>query len=269
MAAKKKSLVSKLVKFVVVLLGVVILLVAGVIVFINPIVKNAVNVGGPLMLGVPVKVESVSISPLRGVLDLKSFYVGNPENYSTNKALFAVDSIHVSLDMKSLFGEVISIHKIQIDKPEINYEVKDGKSNFDVLIANLGESEKKKKDKKEKDKAEKKVVIDEFQLNGASVSYAAPVTFGKTITLPIPSVTLRDIGKDKGGVSFAEATMLFLNELGNVIINAGKAIGKAVVDGVEAIGDGAKEAAKAVGDGAKALGKEAKDAVKGIKNLLK
>jgi len=261
-ASKKKSMLSKLLKIFGGVIAFVILLVVGVIVFINPIVKNAVNVGGPMMLGVPVKVETVSISPLRGELDLKKFTVGNPENFSTNKALFAVDRVYVSLDMKSLFGDVIHIRKIQIDEPKISYEVKGGKSNFDVLMENLGESEKKKKDKTKKDKEDKKVIIDEFDLNRARVSYTAPITLDKTITLPIPDITRRDIGKDKGGASWAEAVMTVLGEIGNVILNAGKAAGKALLDGAEAVGGAAKDAVKAVGEGAK-------DATKAIKNLFK
>jgi len=280
MAAKKKSVLSKLLKVLGVVITCVVLLVVGVIIFINPIVKNAVNVGGPLMLGVPVKVEDVSISPLRGVIDLKSFAVGNPEGYSTNTALFAVDRIHVSLDTKSLFGDVIHIRKIQIDKPQISYEVKSGKSNFDVLMENLGESEKKTKDKKKKDKEDQKVIIDEFELNSASVSYAGPITLGKAIKIPVPSIKLRDIGKDKGGASQVEALKAILSELGNVIVNGAKAAGKALLDGAEAVGgavkavgEGAKDAAKAVGEGAKdaakAVGDSAKDAKNAINNLFK
>ncbi|MCL1920607.1 MAG: AsmA family protein [Kiritimatiellaeota bacterium] len=265
---------SRVLKIAAVALGVVVLLVAGLIVFINPIVKNTVNVGGPLMLGVPVKIETVSISPIRGKFELKKFSVGNPENYATDKALFAVDSIHVDMDMKSLFGNVLHIRKIQIDAPQISYEVKGGKSNFDVLMENLGENEKKKKDKKEKDAAEKKVIIDEFQLNGARVSLTHPIwTVGKTLPLPIPSITRRDIGKDKGGASPVEVMMTILTELGNVIVNAGKVIGDGVKDAAKAVGDGAKDAVKAVGEGAKdavkAVGEGAKDAAKSLKNIFK
>ena len=256
----KKSVLSKLLKVLGGVVACVVVLIVAVIIFINPIVKNAVNVGGPLMLGVPVKVEDVSISPLRGVVDLKKFSVGNPENFSTNKALFAVDRVYVSLDMKSLFGDVIAIRKIQIDQPQISYEVVGGKSNFDVLMENIGENEKKKKDKTKKDKEDPKVTIDEFDLNAARVSYTGPFTIGKTVTLPMPSVSLRDIGKDKGGASWAEATTTILKETGNVILNAVKSAGKALLDGAEAVGDAAKDAAKAIGGAAK----DAANAVRGL-----
>ena len=246
MAKKKKKALSRLLKILSGLVVCVVLLVAGLVAFINPIVKNAVNVGGPMMLGVPVKVEDVSIRPVRGIIDLKKFYVGNPENYSTNKPLFAVDSVHVSLDMQSLFSDVIAIRKIQIDSPQINYEKKGGKSNFDVLMENIGESEKKQKDKKEKSKEDKKISIDEFELNGARVSYASPITLGKSIPLPIPSIKRRDIGKSKGGASGEQVARELVSELGNVIVNAGEVLGEGVKDAVKAVGEGAKDAAKAI-----------------------
>jgi len=267
---------SKLFKGVGILAVLVVLLVVGVFVWINPIVKNAINMGGPMMLGVPVSVGDVSISPLSGVIDLKKIYVGNPDNYSTNRALFAVDRIHVSIDMKSLTKDVISIRKILIDSPQISYEVKKGKSNFDVLVENLGESEKKQKDKKDKDKAEKKVIIDEFQLNSAHVSYTGPYSLDKPVTIPFPSLELHDIGKAEGGVSAAQATLdilrSFISDFGRMLIDLGKALGDAAASGVQAIGDGAKAiggaVGGAVGKGAKAVGDAAEKGVKAIKKLF-
>ena len=257
MTKQKRSVGSRLLRGLGIFVAVVIALVAVLVIFINPSVKKAVNSIGPMMLGVPVKVEGVSINLLSGTFDLKKFSIGNPENYSTNKHLFAVDNVYVSMDMKSLFSDTIAIRKVKIDSPQINYEVKGGKSNFDVLMENLGESEKKK-DKKDKDKADKKVTIDEFELTGAKVSYTSPLTLGATLPLPIPPLHLRDIGKSRGGASFAEATMEIFNGLCNVIVNAAKAIG-----------DGAKEAVKAVGEGAKAIGEGAKDAAKAVEGGVK
>ena len=263
MSSKKKTgLIPKVLKIVAGVLIVIILLVAGLVVFINPIVENAVNVGGPLMLGVPVKIEKAQISLLEGEIRLKQFSIGNPENYSTNRALFAVDSVHVGIDVKSLFSDTITISKIEIDHPQISYEVKSGKSNFDVLMANLDAANKKKKDKKDKGDSDKKVIIEEFDLEKARVSYTAPVTLGKTITLPIPSIKLRDIGKESGGASPAEVIMEILGSLGGMIANAGKTI----IDGAGAIGDAVGKGAEAVGG---AIGEGAKAVGEGLKKLLK
>ena len=265
---KKRSVGSRLLRGLGIFVGVVVLIVVVLLLNINSVVKKAVNVGGPMMLGVPVKVEKVSISLLSGTFDLKKFYVGNPGNYSTNKPLFAVDNVYVSMDMKSLTKDTIAIRTIKIDSPQVNYEVKGGKSNFDVLMENLGEAEKKKKDKPGKDKPDKKVTIDEFELNGAKVSYTSPLTLGATIPLPIPSLHLRDIGKSKGGASFAEATMEILNGLGNVIANAAKAAGDIAKDAAKAVGEGAKAVGEGVKDAAKAAGEGVKDAAKAIKKLF-
>ena len=272
MAKKKRSVRSRLLNVLVGLGVFVVLLAVGLICYLGPIVEKAVNVGGPLILGVPVTVEKVSIHPVRGVIDLKKFYIGNPESYATDKPLFAVDSVHVSLDMKSLFSDVIAIRKIQIDRPQINYEVQKGKSNFDVLMENIGEAEKKKKDKKEKPKEDKKVTIDEFELTGAKVSYSGAWSLGTTIPISLPTLRRNDIGKSQGGVSGTQVALELVKELTNVIVTAGKALGEGVKDAAKSVGEGVKDAAKSVGSGAKDAVKSVeggvKDAAKAIKKLF-
>ena len=257
---KKTGIIPRLLKTLAGLLLAIILLAAGLIIFINPIVENTVNVGGPMLLGVPVKIEKAQISLLNGEIRLKQLSIGNPENYSTDKALFSVDNVHLGIDTKSLFTDVITIRKIQIDHPQISYEVKNGKSNFDVLTENLGEANKKKKDKKDKDAPDKKIIIEELDLNTIRVSYTSPITLGKTIPIPIPSIKLRDIGKSSGGASPAEVIIEIISSLGGMIVNAGKAIldsagaiGEAVGKGAEAVGGAIGEGAKAVGEGIKKL----------------
>ena len=267
MAAKKKGCFSKLIRCFVIFLILIILLIAGVIWQINPIATKAINVGGPMVLGVPVSVEKVALNP-SGSFELKNLYVGNPENYSTNMPMFAVEDIQVSLDIPSLFSDVIIIRKIQIDRPQVSYEVKNGKSNFDVLKERLAENQKKKPPKKDKDSPEKKVIIDELQLNKAEVTCNSTWTLGQTITFPIPSMTIRDIGKKDGGATFADATIEFVGGLGNTVINTGKAIGDGIGDAAKAIGEGVKDAGKAIGNGVKDATKAVSDEVKSIKKLF-
>jgi len=260
---KKKGIMVKLARVLAGVLAVVVVLMVGAVVWINPIVKNAVNIGGPKMLGVPVSVEGVSISLWSGTFDFKQLYVGNPENYATNMPLFAVDSVYVEVDMKSLFGDILTIRKIQVDSPKVTYEKKGDLSNFDVLMESLAKADKEKKEKEEKEG--KKVIIEEFTLNKARVSYASSLTFGKFITLPIPSLTLRDIGKAEGSISAAKATGEILESLGKDVVGVASSAAGALGD---AISDGAKEVGSLVKDGVKAIGEEAKDAAKATKEAV-
>lgn len=274
-------------RFLVGFVIVVVVLLVLAVVFCNQVIESAINVAGPKMLGVPVSVEKVNVNLAKGHIALSKFYVGNPDGYSTNKALFAVDSFDVRLDTMSVFSKVVRIDSILIQHPQIAFEVIDGQSNFDKLIANLSPAESKtnttakageKRDlssvtnaaqlaqaatngtpqvtSAKQKKEGKKVVIKSFELNSARVSCKTPVTLGTMITIPIPSFRLHDIGTAEGGISFTQAFVDIFNSLGRSIVGgiagAGASIGGAVGSGAEsagkAIGNGASSAVKAIGN---------------------
>jgi len=266
-----------------ILCGVVIALVLLVLVAvltlpftINPIVKTAASVGGPKVLGVPVSVGNVTLSPLSGSLTISQLTVGNPRGYS-DKSAFAVDKVDVELDLRSLLSDTIGVKKIQIDAPAISFEVKDGISNFDAILshAKKAESEEKAKPSEEK-KPGKKVIIDSFTLNSAKVSCTTAWTFGKPLTIPLPSVTVKDIGKSSGGATPVEAVTQVINEIVAGLSQAVSALAKQSEDvlkgALKGSGDATKgvtDALKGVTDGSTNAEKSAEDSVKAAAKSLK
>jgi hypothetical protein len=222
---------------------------------IGPIVKTAASVGGPAALGVPVSVGDVKLSPLAGSLTISQVKVGNPKGYSDKEA-FAVSKIDISLNIKSLLTDTIVVKKIQIDAPAISFESKDGMSNFDTMLANAKKTSEEEKAKKPGEKAAgKKVIIETFTLNGAKMSYTAAVTFGKPVTLPLPSLTLHDIGKSSGGTSMVDAVTEVINGIVGSITQAVTGVAGSAGDLLKGATGGATGAAK--------------DAAKSLKNLFK
>ena len=76
------------------------------------------------------------------------------------------------------------------------------------------------------------------------------------MTIPVPSITLTDIGKKSDGASLED----IVDQIWQAILKSALAVGDGAKAAVGAVGDGAKAAADAVSDGA---GK-AVDAVKGL-----
>ena len=260
---------KKVIKIVVGIIVVLLILLIGFIVSlpvtIAPVVKKAAAAGGPKALGVNVSVGDVKLRPIAGQLLISDFKVGNPEGYTADKDSFAVKTIDIDLETKTLIkGDTIVIEKILIDAPEIFYEVKDGKSNFDTMLAKAQKAEKEQKEKKDSgDKPKKKVVINEFVLKSSKVAYSSKMTFGKPITIPLPTVKVNDIGKGSGGVSGVEAlgqiVPEIINGLKDAVTGAASSLGSGVTDAVKIGGDTAKEAtesaSKAVEDAAGSAGK--------------
>jgi hypothetical protein len=175
--------------------------------------------------------------------------------------------VDVELKISSLLkGDTIVVKKIQIDAPNISYESKDGVSNFDAIQANAKKSESEEKaktaEKGGEKKAAKKVIIETFTLNGAKVSCTAAWTFGKPITLPLPSMTLRDIGKASGGTSPVEAVTQVINEIVGGLTKAITGVAGQAGDLLKGAAGGASDAAKGAADGVK-------NAAKSLKSLFK
>jgi uncharacterized protein involved in outer membrane biogenesis len=267
-----KKLGKILMWFVIVVVALLLVVVLTLPLTIGPIVKTAASVGGPKALGVPVSLGDVKLNPLAGNLTVLRFKVGNPQGYS-DKDAFAVDKVEVGLNMRSLLSDTIVVRKIQIDAPAISFESKEGKSNFDTMMANVKKSSAEEKDKAKAPEGEKKpgkkVIIEEFTLNNGQVAFTSGLTLGKGITLPLPSITVRDIGKESGGASAVEALTEVMNSVLGGLSKAVSGAASAAGDLLKGAGDAVSGAAKGATDALKGAASGAADAAKGVTDTLK
>jgi len=231
----------------IVALGVVALFLLG------PLVKTAVNTVGPKLLGVPVSVQDVAIHPLGGSIRLSDVLIGNPKGYSDDP-LFSLKEVRVGVDMKSLPGSgPVVIRELAIIEPQVAYEVAGGKSNLEALTAALPRPDKSREKKRKQAKEPRKVIIDRLEFLDGQVTYRAKMTLGKAVPLPLPDVRLTGIGRDQGGIAFADAMIKILGELINQVGTVIAKVGTAVVETGAAAAQTGKDAVKAVGSAAKGL----------------
>jgi uncharacterized protein involved in outer membrane biogenesis len=264
---------KRLVKvFVGVLVVLVVLLVVSIF-FLDSIVEKGINTAAPALLGVNTHVDSVSIRPFRGIVQIKNLTMANPEGYTTEKKLFEVTEFYVNINMASLFSDTIKIRKILIQGPGCTYEVKEGTSNIDALIAKLNKgassetppktepnpkTEPAPTEQPQEKKPGKKVIIDDLSINDTRLAYSSSITAGQFVTIPIVSITLKDIGKKDGGATFSEALTAIMNGIlggvssaassaGASLSSATKSATEATKATTDALSSGAKETSKAVG----------------------
>ena len=261
------TVIKRIIKVFSGLILVVVILLIAAFFCINSIVKQSINTGAPKLLGVNTHVDMVNIKPLSGIIHLKNLTLANPEGYTKDKCLFAVNEFYVSIDMASIFSDTIKIHKILINAPGCTYEIKNGTSNIDALIAKINQGKPAPQEKKadpqasqqpQEKKAGKKVIIDEISVNDTRLAYSSTVTAGQFLTIPIVSITLKDIGKKNGGETFGDALTQIMNALLNSVTSAISGLGdlvgstaKGTTDAVKASSDalnsGVKDTTKAVG----------------------
>ena len=211
------------------------------------IVRNAVETVVPKITGTPVKMESFSFSILTGKVKIRNFVIGNPKGFNTEYA-FSLGSLSFDINMDTLFSKKIVIDEIRIDGTQIIYELGLNTSNLTEIKSNIDKFVKRDKQKEVKEEPlkkageGKKIQINNFYFNGASVSLSAVLLQGQKTTMPMPDIHLKDIGKGEKGASIGEVT----DEIFTAVYAS---IGKVAGSGTEAM---------------KWIGNESWDKVKGI-----
>ncbi|HUL42239.1 MAG TPA: hypothetical protein VLV32_10110 [Burkholderiales bacterium] len=198
-----------------VLLGiavVVLLVIAGTVWWLytslDSVVASAIREYGPQITGVSVRLSSVKILPADGTASLRGLVIGNPKGFNTEHAL-SLSEISMKLDIASLTKDVVLIKDISIIKPDIAYDYGPSGSNLDVIKHNVdryvgaslrGTSESKGKS------SGKKFIIENLYVKDGKVEVSTEMLKGKTESVSLPDLHLRDIGKKSNGATAGEVT---------------------------------------------------------------
>lgn len=225
---------------------------------LDSVVAAAIRGYGPKITGVPVSVQSVSISPAKGTAALEGLVVGNPEGFKTEHA-FSLGKVSMDLDVSSLGTDTVHIREIMVSAPEIVYEFGASGSNLDAIrehVASLSSGKTQEGREEEADAGvenEVKLVIDKLVVADANIKVS---TAGKTMSVPLPTITLSDIGKKSGGASPAEVVSKVMASISSGVAGA--------VSGIDlgGIQKGADKALEGVKGGAS-------DAADKLKNLFR
>lgn len=208
---------------------------------LDSLVKKGIETLGPQITQVSVNVDQVKLSPTDGAGIISGLVIGNPQGFVSAHAI-SVGAIEVAVEPASLAQDVILIHKIAIISPDIHYESGDNGSNFDIIQRNVNQAIGETQSTKE---SGKKLIVENLTIRDAKAHYAL---MGKEIDMPLPDITLRNIGKEKGGATSGELTKAVMDSLTSQLSKSASKI--------------AKEAAKAVGETAKNLGDSVKSLFK-------
>ncbi len=220
-------MVGKVVKFV--LIGIVFLIILAVILFKfygeRAIIVGA-ETGGTKALGVPVEIAGFKLKITGGSGTIEGLSIANPTGFN-NPYLMQMEQGHVKVNLKSLMSDEVIIETVHLDNLHITFEQKGLTSNVQVITENLkskGEPEAEKP-QTPADKSQKKVVISDFQIRGAKVSVKLLPIPGQldNITIPLPDIILKDVGKGEK-MTFDEVVALVFVKITEAIAKAGSGI---------------------------------------------
>jgi hypothetical protein len=200
---------------------------------LDSLVATAIRSYGPRITGVPVKLAQVKIDPADGAATFEGLELANPAGFRTPSAV-TLGQVSVKLDVASITKDVVRIQEVTLLQPEVTYEYASAGSNLDVIERNVKQFAAEQGGSKsgaspETDKGkEKKLVIDHLYIKGARVNVSASFADGKAITMPLPDIHLKDIGKKNGGASPAEVTQQVINAVSKEAAQAGTNVKNAV-----------------------------------------
>jgi len=165
---------------------------------LDNLVEDAIAGDGSAMTKGAISVGTVRIASASGKSTIGMLTIGNPPGFRTTHA-FKAGVIEIDMDLASLATDVVVIRVITINGPDVIYEHGETTTNFDAIQNNiaayLGRAPASKAG------SETKLIVEELTIYNATAWANAPFMGGKFISIPLPDITLRNIGKGRGGIS--------------------------------------------------------------------
>jgi hypothetical protein len=201
---------------------VAVLIVVAVIVyslFLDKIVKAAVEDIAPKIVQVPVTLDEVKISILTGSAKIKGFVVGNPDGYKSPFAI-SIGTAAVGVNPSSVFSDKIVVRSVEIHNPEITFEGGLGGNNLGKIMDNVNDIAQSggpvSTNKNGSAKPAKKIEVDDLLITGAKVHGTLVLFAGKEVplpSLPLPDIHLVNLGKGTGGLTATDLTRAVLQAI--------------------------------------------------------
>jgi uncharacterized protein involved in outer membrane biogenesis len=158
--------------------------------------------------------DQLSVEPLKGLLYIDGMHISNPPGFS-RRDLVSMQEFRIDLDPDTLTSGNLLIEDILIAKPRVRYERQITSDNIKALqmeieqaVVRRGEQIDKAVPEKPEETSgaadEQKVIIEHVLIDSGVVQ--AKLSALPALTVPLPKIELRDIGKEKGGASVEEAS---------------------------------------------------------------
>ena len=269
MNAKVKKALKILVWVVGLIILVPILLVATNPLWLGPIIRPSVNAIAPKLTKTAFNIDKLYLNPYTCNFELGGVVVGNPEGFSDANAV-KLGYFNVDVDADTISKDVIVVDNVEVSDIYVTLLRNDeGKTNVDIIQENvLGakEEESKSVELMEKEAAEaerkdqvleeelkvekeamrfnKKIIVNHFAFKNVSGKLA----LSKNVVIPfaIPSIELKDIGRDSGGYDVDHLVAAIIKEFWSSVMTS-------AVDISNALGDKASKAINSLNDASNSL----------------
>lgn len=250
------------------LLVVLLLLVVGLaalFVFLDPLVKSALEKGSTYAAGVDTKVGGVDASLLSGHFGLKDMSLANPPGFRP-EPFFHLGSARAAWQNGSILSKTIEMDELAVQDVEVNLERAGSGTNWGRILDNLAKlshGEKAPAPPEKGAQSERSLWIKKIEIKNVHAGLqlsGVPLASG-SMSVNIPSLVIEDFESDG---DTTEIVAQLTRELLEAILQQVLALGKDIFPA-----DLLKDLDKNLGDLGKSIGSGAKDVMKGIESALK
>ncbi len=221
---------KRLVKIILALLILLLVIVTLILFFLGPILKKVVETAGPAVTGVPVQLQSASLSPLTGKGKLENFTVSNPPGYKSPEAIH-VDQLTLDVEPKSLLADKVHIRSLRLIGPRITLEGTPTKNNLKTILDHLnkvtGNPSSSSKSGSQSQQGEKKLQVDDLQILSPKLTIRSPLLGDQPVVVELPNITLKNLGQGPEGITSAELAKRLLQQILQLVDKVG---GKSLQD---------------------------------------
>ncbi len=196
-------------------------------------IKLAVERYGPAIVGAPVTVGTVILTPWSGRGSISNLVIGNPPGFKGAHAL-SVGSVEVKLDLASLVADTIVVDSVVVREPEILYEMGGGGSNLSRLQRNAQGAKGKDAASPSPNGGGKSMFIKDLLVTGGQIGFSASALGTRGVKVALPAIRLSNLGGK--GRSPADAAAEVLGVLASSAGRAVTGVGtKAISGAAEAV----------------------------------
>jgi uncharacterized protein involved in outer membrane biogenesis len=200
----------------------------------DALVKQAIESLGPQVAGVTVTVKRVRLEPAEGRGTISGLEVGNPPGYKSPRSL-VLGEMRLAIDYSSLTSSVVRIKEIALQGPVITYEAGPGGDNLTAIQKHIDAQVAKYAGAGGKQSSSgRKFIIDNIYVRDAKVQ------LGEALSMAMPDVHLRDIGKRSNGATADEVIKSVWGSVAGGATNVASRAGQAVKAGARTLIDGAR-----------------------------
>ena len=178
---------------------------------LDGMVQRAIGHYGSQMTGSRVAVDAVELRTVDGRGVIRGLVVGNPVGFRAPHAI-KVGVIDVSLDARTIADPVVVIRRIVIESPDVIYEKGESQTNFEAIQQHIAQALGTSANRSDSgtgtgtgsSSRSPRLIVQELVIRNARAQATAAGLAGQSISTTLPDITLRDIGREQGGVTPAQ-----------------------------------------------------------------